>query len=148
MKSFAPALALLIGLQGIAHAADTEWPSYNNGLDSQRYSTLDQINAGNVKSLAQVCSLKIADAGAFQAGPLVIDGIIYVTAPTTTVAIDATNCAEKWRTNYTPTGPVAVPVNRGAAFLDGKLFRGTVDGKLQAMNAADGRVLWLGAVTD
>jgi alcohol dehydrogenase (cytochrome c) len=148
MRAFAPALALLAGLPGAAHAADTEWPSYNNGLDSQRYSTLGQINAGNVKSLAQICSLKIADAGAFQAGPLVIGGVIYVTAATTTVALDATNCAEKWRTDYTPTGPVSVPVNRGAAFLDGKLLRGTVDGKLVSMDAADGKVLWMVTVTD
>jgi alcohol dehydrogenase (cytochrome c) len=148
MKLFAPALAFLIGLHGAARGADTEWLSYNNGLDSQRYSALDQINAGNVTSLAQICSLKIADAGAFQAGPLVIGGVIYVTAATTTVALDATNCAEKWRTDYTPTGPVAVPVNRGVAYLGGKLFRGTVDGKLQAIDAADGKVLWIVTVTD
>ena len=54
MRSLAPALALIAGLHTGAHAADTEWPSYNNGLDSQRYSALDQINAGNVKSLAQI----------------------------------------------------------------------------------------------
>jgi len=148
MRTLAGALALIAGLQASARAADTEWPSYNNGLDSQRYSALAQINAGNVKSLAQICSLKIADAGAFQAGPLVIGGVIYVTAATTTVALDARDCAEKWRTDYTPTGPVSVPVNRGVAFLDGKLFRGTVDGKLVAMGAADGKVLWMVTVTD
>lgn len=148
MRAFTTALAVLAGLHGVAQAADTEWPSYNNGLDSQRYSALDQINEGNVKSLTQICSLKIADAGAFQAGPLVIGGVIYVTGATTTVALDATNCAEKWRTGYTPTGPVAVPVNRGVAYLDGKLFRGTVDGKLQSLSAADGKVLWTVDVTD
>jgi len=148
MRALTTALALLAGLHGAAQAADTEWPSYNNGLDSQRYSTLDQINAGNVKSLAPICSLKIADAGAFQAGPLVIGGVIYVTGATTTVALDATDCAEKWRTDYTPTGPVAVPVNRGVAYLDGKLFRGTVDGKLQSLDAANGKVLWEVTVTD
>jgi alcohol dehydrogenase (cytochrome c) len=144
-----PAVVLLVGLEAFAaRAADTEWPSYNNGLDGQRYSTLAGINAGNVKSLAQICSLKIADAGAFQAGPLVIGGVIYVTAATTTVALDAKDCGEKWRADYTPTGPVSVPVNRGVAFLDGKLFRGTVDGKLLAMDAAGGKVLWMVTVTD
>jgi alcohol dehydrogenase (cytochrome c) len=152
MKPLTPLLALLAGLYGTACAAkdmpNTEWPSYNNGYDSQRYSTLNGINAGNVKSLVQVCSLKIADAGAFQAGPLVIDGIIYVTAATTTVALDARTCAERWRADYTPTAPVSVPVNRGAAFLEGKLFRGTVDGKLMSMDAASGKVVWLVNVTD
>jgi alcohol dehydrogenase (cytochrome c) len=144
-----PTLALLAALPALgASPKDTEWPSYNNGLDSQRYSTLTDINVGNVKTLAEVCSLKIADAGAFQAGPLVIGGVIYVTAATTTVALDARDCTERWRANYTPTDPVSVPVNRGAAFFEGKLFRGTVDGKLVAMDAASGKVLWMVPVTD
>jgi alcohol dehydrogenase (cytochrome c) len=146
MRTLAP--ALFAALQAFGAAADTDWLSYNNGLDSQRYSNLDQINAGNVKSLAQICSLKIADAGAFQSGPLVLGGVMYVTAATTTVALDARNCTEKWRAAYTPTEPVSVPVNRGVAFLDGKLFRGTVDGKLLAMDAADGKTLWMVTVTD
>ena len=66
------ALALLAAFPALgASPKDTEWPLYNNGYDGQRYSSLVEINAGNVKTLTQVCSLKIADAGAFQAGPLV-----------------------------------------------------------------------------
>lgn len=152
MKALAPILALLVGLHGSGcsakDAANTEWPSYNNGYDGQRYSTLTGINAGNVKSLAQICSLKIADAGAFQASPLVIGGVIYVTGATTTVALDARTCAERWRTDYTPEAPVSVPVNRGAAFLDGRIFRGTVDGRLLALDAATGQVIWKVVVTD
>jgi alcohol dehydrogenase (cytochrome c) len=145
-------VALVLGLYGLSaqakDPADTDWSVYNHNFDGQRYSSLTQINAGNVKDLAPVCSLKIVDAGAFQSGPLVINGTIYVTAATTTVALDATSCAERWRADYTPTGPVSVPVNRGAAFLDGRLFRGTVDGKLQALDAATGKLIWQQSVTD
>lgn len=152
MKHFAWAAACIAGLYGFGSPAkdmpNTEWPSYNHGYDGQRYSTLSAINVGNVRSLTQVCSLKIVDAGAFQAGPLVIGGVIYVTAATTTVALDAKDCTERWRADYTPTAPVSVPVNRGVAFLDGKLFRGTVDGKLVSMDAATGKVLWMVGVTD
>jgi alcohol dehydrogenase (cytochrome c) len=142
------ALGLLAASAQAKDPADTDWPVYNHNFDGQRYSPLTEINAGNVTRLTPVCRLKIVDAGAFQSGPLVIKGMIYVTAATTTVALDATNCAEHWRSDYTPTGPVSVPVNRGAAFLDGRLFRGTVDGKLLALDAATGKVIWQQSVTD
>ena len=152
MKCLVAALALISGLCGVAAYAgeptDNEWRVYNNGYDGQRYAPLSQINTGNVKSLTQICSLKIADAGAFQAGPLVIGGIIYITAATTTVALDAKDCAERWRSDYTPEAPVSVPVNRGAAFLDGRLYRGTVDGRLLAIDADNGHVIWKKVVTD
>jgi alcohol dehydrogenase (cytochrome c) len=141
---------LIFGLLAVLHSTASaakdmtaaEWPSYNNGYDGQRYSALSAIDAGNVKWLGQVCAARIVDAGAFQAGPLVIDGTIYITAATTTVALDGRTCAERWRADYTPEGPVSVPVNRGAAFLDGKLFRGTVDGRLVSLDAATGHILW------
>ena len=150
MRAFAAALALgFCGLPAQAKdPADTDWPVYNHNYDGQRYSALTEINAGNVQSLAPVCSLKIVDAGAFQSGPLVVNGTIYVTAATTTVALDATNCTERWRSVYTPEAPVSVPVNRGVAYLDGKLFRGTVDGRLLSLDAATGKVRWKKIVTD
>jgi alcohol dehydrogenase (cytochrome c) len=145
-------LAILAVLHSTASAAkDTtaaEWPTYNNRYDGQRFSTLTAIDSRNVKDLAPICSARIAEAGAFQAGPLVIDGVLYVTGVTTTVALDGRTCAERWRANYAPEGPISVPVNRGAAFLDGRIFRGTVDGWLTALDAATGHVLWKVAVSD
>ncbi|MDB5394894.1 MAG: c-type cytochrome [Rhodospirillales bacterium] len=152
MKSRATALALLAGLLGcLCSAKDTisaEWPTYNKGYGGQRYSALTGINKGNVKALAQICGARIADPGAFQAGPLVIDGVIYVTGPTTTVALDGRTCAERWRADYVPKGPVSVPVNRGAAFLEGNIFRSMTDERLMALDAETGGVLWNVVVTD
>jgi glucose dehydrogenase len=89
MKAFVAGLTLgLCALPALAPVygkdpANTDWPVYNHNFDGQRYSALTAINVGNVKTLVPVCSLKIVDAGAFQAGPLVINGMIYVTAATT-----------------------------------------------------------------
>jgi alcohol dehydrogenase (cytochrome c) len=142
------ALALAAGMTScVPHpvenaAGDVGWPGYNNGYDGQRYAPLTEINAGNAKSLVRFCSLKIADAGAFQAGPLVIGGTIYVTSARATVALDARNCAPRWHVEYTPEGPEGLPISRGAAVLDGRLFRGASDGRLLALDAATGNLLW------
>ena len=152
MKRLGSIVACFVSLHGAVAIAgehsSAEWPTYNNGYDGQRYSALSAIDARNVGRLGQVCGARIVDAGAFQAGPLVIGGTIYVTAATTTVALDARNCAERWRADYMPDGPVSVPVNRGAAYLDGKLFRGTVDGHLVALDSATGHVLWRVSAVD
>jgi alcohol dehydrogenase (cytochrome c) len=139
----------VIGCQSERPAgSDAEWLSYNKGYDGQRYSPLEQIDARNVQSLVQACALKIADAGAFQAGPLVIDGMMIVTTARSTVALDATNCTQRWRNDYTPEAPEAAAVNRGVAYLGGHLFRGTGDGRLLALDAATGKTLWKVVVTD
>jgi len=133
---------------GAASRDRTDWPTYNNGYDSQRYSPLHLIDKRNVASLVTICSLKIASSGAFQAGPLVIDGTIYVTTAHTTVALAADTCAERWRSDYVPATTEAAAVNRGAAFLEGRIFRGTGDARLLALDARTGTMLWRAEVGD
>jgi alcohol dehydrogenase (cytochrome c) len=129
-------------------ALSADWPSYSNGLDGQRFSPLTQITPDNAASLKKVCSLRLGDDGPFQTGPLVVADTMFVTTSHTTVALDAANCDMRWRTVNTPDEVEAWPVNRGAAYLDGKVFRGTNDGRLIALDAKTGALIWKTKIGD
>ncbi len=124
--------------------SNTQWLSYNGNVNGQRYVDLNQINAANAAQLGEVCRLKVDDVGAFHTGILQIDGVLYFTTATDTLAVDATNCALRWRHHYVAedTGGSALQVNRGLAYANGKLFRGTLDDRLIAIDIATGKTLW------
>jgi alcohol dehydrogenase (cytochrome c) len=131
-----------------AGPADTDWPSYNGTVNGQRYSLLDQITAQNVASLTEVCRLQVDDSGTFQAGLIQIDGTLYFTNAHDTLAVDATNCTLRWRHVYKSEQEDVFQINRGVAFANGKLFRGTPDARLLAIDAATGKTLWQQQVGD
>src|SRR5690349_545213 len=136
----------IAGLRG-ADTTPTDWPSYNRTLTSERYSPLDQINKSNVARLKQVCVYHLnADVNS-QAGPIVIGRTMYVTADREILAIDAATCQEKWRVREDSPAPVQ-RVNRGAAYLDGRLFRGTGDGDVISYDAGTGKKLWTAHLAD
>jgi alcohol dehydrogenase (cytochrome c) len=119
------------------------WSSYNRTLLSNRYAPLAEINRGNVANLHPVCTYDIGSQTEFETGPLVIGDTLYATSETDIFAIDADTCVQKWRTHE----DIVVrerhfPTNRGAAYLDGRLFRGTQDGRVLAYDALTGRKLW------
>ncbi|MCK0167255.1 PQQ-binding-like beta-propeller repeat protein [Jannaschia sp. S6380] len=134
IASAAPAMA--------QDVAPGDWPSYNRALLSDRYSPLDQITGENVGTLRQICSYDTGLTTSFQTGPIVASGTMFFTTEFDTFAIDAATCEERWRTtlDYQRAGPLRV--NRGAALLDGRLFRGLQDGRLIALDAATGALLW------
>jgi alcohol dehydrogenase (cytochrome c) len=156
MKSRYSALAMIAAM--IAVAASTRapgaestppgglWGSYNKTLDGQRYSPLQKITLENVGSLKETCRLPIAARGTFEAGPVVTEGTMYVTTSTETVALNPVNCALKWKHVYVPEQNEVFPVNRGVAYQNGRIFRGTVDGRLLALDAESGKVLWIDVV--
>lgn len=136
-------LALYTGLAAMrACAANVDWPAYNNGFNGERFSTLDQINTRNVAGLKPACRIRLGDDGAFESGLVMVHGILYVTTAHTTVALDPTNCTQIWRYNYLPEQDELYAVNRGVAYLDGRLFRGTADGRIIALDAKTGKELW------
>jgi alcohol dehydrogenase (cytochrome c) len=120
----------------------TQWPTFNNRLDGQRFSPLEEITAANAGQVREVCRTQIDGPTAFSAGLIVVDGVIYTNTGRRTVAVDATNCALKWRHIYTPDDQELRQSSRGPAVLDGRVFRGTGDGRLIALDAATGRLLW------
>ena len=129
-----------------AFSVGGEWASYNKTPDGQRYSPLRQINSGNAAELAEVCRIRIEDHGSFQAGLVVINDVMYATTSTDTLALDPTTCKIKWRTTYRPDKRAPFPVNRGVAHYGGRLFRGTGDGHVIALDANSGEILWKNAV--
>jgi alcohol dehydrogenase (cytochrome c) len=132
---------------GVAMAAQaaspsTQWPSYNNGLQGQRYSSLKQINAGNVARLGTVCRVQIDAPGAFHSGLIVQDNTIFAATALETVAVSATDCSLRWKYDYKPEGERCGGTNRGVAVDGSRVFRGTCDGSLIALDAGTGKLLW------
>lgn len=129
--------------RNVVAAPSSEWPTYNNSYNGQRFSQAAQITRDNAKSLNEVCEAKLGDAGSFHSGLVLVRDILYVTTAHTTVALDARDCSIRWRHLYKAAQEEVYPVNRGVAYLDGKIFRGTPDGRVFALDAQTGQQLWL-----
>jgi len=123
-------------------APGAQWLTYNNRLDGQRFSPLKEITPANAAQLGEVCRVQVDGPTSFHSGLIVADGVIYTGTGAETVAIDATNCQLRWRYSYTPDEERVSPSTRGVAVLDGRVFRGTADGRLIALDAATGKLLW------
>src|SRR5581483_6923077 len=119
-----------------------DWPSYARTVAGDRFSPLAQIDRANVGGLQQVCTYELPDVAALQTGPLVVAGTMYFTTDTISYAIDGATCREKWRVARHSAQRNPLLVHRGFAWLDGRLFRGTTDAHVLAMDAADGHVIW------
>ncbi|HEY4114433.1 MAG TPA: PQQ-dependent dehydrogenase, methanol/ethanol family [Rhizomicrobium sp.] len=138
-------------------AADKEpgnWLSYGRTYSEQRFSPLDQINDRNASQLGLAWYLDLDSARGQEATPLVIDGVMYTsTAWSMVKAIDAATGKLKWAFDPQVPRDWAVKaccdaVNRGVAAYRGKIYVGTLDGRLIALNAAIGKVVWSVQTTD
>lgn len=124
-----------------------DWTSYNGNYANDRFSPLAEITVANVGHLRRICTFSTNDTVSFQANAIVIAGVVYVSTYNTTYAIDGSTCAERWR-NTRPAERPFLPVNRGVAYGEGRLFRGTSDAHLLAIDTANGRTLWDVALGD
>jgi len=130
-----------------AAAAFKDWPSYNNTLTSERFSTLDAIDAKNVAGLKVLCSFDTGEQTSFQTGLVEVDGALFGTTEHDTFSIDANNCKQNWRA-HAEFASGDLKVNRGLAWLDGRVFRGTTDGRVIAYTAKTGKPLWSTVIAD
>ena len=125
-----------------------DWPSYGLDYAETRFSRLNQINASNVKDLGLVWSYNLESTRGVEATPLVVDGIMYVTASWSIVhAVDVRTGKRLW--TYDPKVPrdggfkgCCDVVNRGVALHEGKVFVASYDGRLIALDAATGQKVW------
>ena len=122
--------------------ADTGWPGYNGGYDATRFSPLTQIDTKNVASLQEVARFRIPETMSFQADPVVIGDTMYVTTMKNTYAIDARNGIQRWIHHFEPRSMGLQTSVRGVGYADGRVFRGTPDGHLLALDARTGNVIW------
>src|SRR3569832_167844 len=73
---------------------------------------------------------------------------MYVTAEQQTIALDPVNCSIRWRHVYQRQQAGMVPINRGVAYANGRLFRGTEDARVIALDAATGKEIWTSIAGD
>jgi len=123
----------------------TDWGAYNKTHAGNRYSPLTQVAAANVSGLRQVCAFQLDKPVNMQSSLIEIGGTLYFTTLEDTYAVDASTCALRWRHTYQlARSPPFDPnkVNRGVGWMDGKLFRGSNDGRLYALDAGTGEEIW------
>lgn len=132
----------------------SNWAMTGFNYKEQRFSPLDQINKDNVGELGIAWYADLPDARGQEATPLIVDGKLYVTTAWSKVlAYDVLTGEQLW--SFDPKVDKAVGVNaccdvvnRGVAFYRGKLFLGTLDGRLVALDAKSGAQLWSVQTTD
>ncbi len=129
------------------------WLTYSGGYESHRFSTLTQINRENVDRLRTAWVYQIAGRGRFEASPIVVDGVMYVTEPPTRVtALEVRTGRRIWsweRIEARQSKTLGFgPTNRGVAILDDMVYVGTLDCFIIALDARSGIVRWQTKVAD
>ncbi len=125
------------------------WLIGGRTYDNQRYSTLSEINASNVGTLAPVAIVQTGMPESFETTPIVVNGVMYITTPVVNnqmkiIALNAVTGEPYWTTTYN-VGQFQIccgPVNRGVAVGYGKVYAVTLDDNLLALDAASGKLLW------
>jgi alcohol dehydrogenase (cytochrome c) len=152
----APQVATGVNYERIRQARSEphNWLTYYGAYDGQRYSPLDQINTENVGRLKPAwvfqCGAVGLQAGAttyaFEASPIVVDGIMYITGwDGWCWALDAVTGQELWRYRHAIPFDVSLccgNVNRGVAVAHGKVFYVSQNAHLIALDAANGKCVW------
>jgi glucose dehydrogenase len=132
--------------EAIKNPAASSWPSFGRGYDNQRFSPLKQIDSSNVQRLATAWTYRSGVKATFQATPVVVDRTMYLSLPYNhVVALDARTGKELWRYTHRlkPDRKLCCgPSNRGVAVANGKVFMGTVDGRLISLDQRSGEKLW------
>ncbi|HEX2060476.1 MAG TPA: PQQ-dependent dehydrogenase, methanol/ethanol family [Thermoanaerobaculia bacterium] len=137
-----------------ARSEPQNWLTYYGAYDGQRFSALSEITTANVRNLRPVWSFQAGVIGlvatpatyAFEAAPIVVDGVMYVSGWDGYVwALDAATGELLWQ--YQHAIPIDTPlccgnVNRGVAVANGRVFFATQNGYLVALDATNGNVIW------
>jgi alcohol dehydrogenase (cytochrome c) len=129
------------------NAAVGDWPSYNRTPSSRRYSPLNQITAKNVAQLKVLCTYDLHSFTSFESGLIMVDNNLIGTTEHDIFSLNPATCAENWRTHLEYPGAL-LPSNRGAAYMDGMLFRGTQDARVLAFDFKTGKQLWETRIAD
>jgi alcohol dehydrogenase (cytochrome c) len=127
--------------------ASGDWPSYNRTITSDRYSALSEINTKNVGALKVLCTYDVGQLVSFESGLIMVNNALIGTTQFDIFSLDPATCTENWRT-HEDYPPSLLPANRGAAYMDGMLFRGTQDGRVLAYDFKTGKRVWETTIGD
>lgn len=140
-------------IQALANGGG-EWLNYGRTYSEQRFSPLQKINADSVKDLGLSWYIDLDNSRGLQATPLFHDGVLYTTLSWSRVmAIDARTGKTLWFFDPEVKKIIGEKAccgvnNRGVALWKGKVFVGTLDGRLIALDASSGKPLWSEQTTD
>jgi alcohol dehydrogenase (cytochrome c) len=126
------------------------WPTYNGDYSGRRYSALDQINASNVHGLSLAWTARFAaDYGGvtIKSTPLLVNGILYFTAPNSVWAADARTGHQIWHYQY-PRNTGSTIGNRGVGMYGNWLYFETPDSNLVSLDARTGKERWKVQIAD
>lgn len=122
------------------------WLMYSGDYAGRRYSTLDQVNATTAGALVPKWAYQTMAGGKFETTPIVVDGILYGTGvEDRAFALDAKSGRPIWqyqRALPPDIRPCCGRVNRGLAILGDRVFLGTLDAHVIALDAKTGNVVW------
>ena len=127
-----PALAA----DDLTKPAGKDWPAVGGDWNNSRYSTLDKINTGNVKTLGGAW-VKQFEGAYSRITPVVVDGMMFVTAGPYVYALNPATGEEIWKTK--PDVPASM-LFKGVAVGEGKVFVGTADASIFALDAKTGKL--------
>lgn len=156
LLSSALGLALVAAASVASAAAGKEWAIHGADNANTRFSTLNQINTGNVHRLKVAWMHSLGTTHSQESTPIIVNGTMYVTTstgPKYVFALDAKTGKTKWRyepelpNDYSPTVCCGED-NRGVAVANGMVFVGRLDAKLTALDANTGEEKWTVTVMD
>jgi len=129
-----------------------DWLHPNGSYAQTRYAPAKQITTKNVKNLRPAFVFQTDIVESMETAPIVVNGVMFLTTSFNHVyAIDATNGKEMWEYKH-KMGPITTfccgPNNRGVAISGDRLFMGTLDAKLVALDAKTGKLLWETQIAD
>jgi quinohemoprotein ethanol dehydrogenase len=134
---------------GAGSAADVNWSAHNGNSNEWAYSVLTQINRKTVSRLGLAWYLDLDGQATLEGTPLEVDGVVYFTDTYADVyAVDAVSGKVLWKfeaqTWKSAPGKMMwnFAANRGAAYENGRIFSATLDGRLLALDAKTGALLW------
>jgi alcohol dehydrogenase (cytochrome c) len=129
------------------HPPTSSWPMYHGDYSGKRHSPLTQINLRNVGQLSLAWLFQTNNNAVIKSSPLLVNGVLYFTAPDNVWAVDARSGHQLWHYTYPPNKGFHIG-QRGVAMYDDWLYFVTPDAHLLCLNAKDGTVRWNVVVAD